>query len=57
MNNFEKIKNMNVWQMSMWLEKYMDCDSPCPMSEFCLKYPRADCNECIRKWLESPVEE
>lgn len=57
MNNFEKIKNMNVWQMSMWLEEYMDCDSPCPMSEFCLKYPRVDCNECIRKWLESPVEE
>lgn len=57
MNNFEKIKGMNVSEMSMWLEKYMDCDHSCPISDFCVKHWGVDCNECLRKWLESPTEE
>lgn len=57
MNNFEKIKGMSVSEMSKWLEKYMDCDHSCPISDFCIKHWNVKCNKCLRKWLESPTEE
>ena len=59
MTNFEKIKNMNVDQMSNKLDELFACDR-CPIVGFCDKNnstPGSSCTYIWKKWLESEVED
>ena len=53
MNNFEKIKAMNIDEMADWLiEQEKDCEG-CGYKNDC-------CNDCfvtMKQWLESEVRE
>lgn len=51
MNNFEKIKAMDIDEMAEWLNK-IECNEDC-----CRDW---NCNECVngfKQWLESEVRE
>lgn len=59
MTNFEKIKNMNIDELSEKLDELSACEY-CPIEEFCDKNkeaPRADCKSIWGKWLESETED
>lgn len=53
--NFEKIKAMSIDEMAEYfLTKSFD---PCDITNFPVVDCDAGCDKCIRKWLESEVEE
>lgn len=53
MNNYERIKNMNIEEMSEFLAEHIGCGSCC-FTEIC----RADmeCEDIIKQGLESEAE-
>lgn len=58
MTNYEKIKNMSLDEMLDFLEKWRleDINYSLTFCDFCKG--QYDCvNDCMRKWLESEVEE
>ena len=58
MTNFEKIKNMNIDQLSEKLNESFACDR-CPIGEFCDKNnstPYLSCTGVWGKWLKSEVQ-
>ena len=56
MNNFNKIKNMNVDEMSKFLSKIIECEM-CPASGLCNEDTTyQDCPEKFEQWLLSEVE-
>ena len=55
MTNYEKIKAMSIDEMAEYfLTKSFD---PCDITNFPVVDCDAGCDKCIRKWLESEVEE
>lgn len=61
MTNYERIKNMSVEKMAKMIfdatdirKDEADCDY-CPVHEFC--ETKLTCEEVIRRWLNSEVEE
>ena len=55
MNNYERIKGMNLDEMALYLKKHIDCPC-CPARDFC----DCDNNFCFRafkKYLESEASE
>ena len=57
MTNYEKIKNMSVEEMAIFLYSYIaDCEM-CPAVESCKASRELTCKERLFEWLESEVEE
>ena len=58
MTNFEKIKNMSFEEMAKWfaIEIGGECYS-CPACDYCIMTIGTSCQERIKQWLESEVEE
>lgn len=52
MNNFEKIKSMDIDEMAEWFANYIHCRS-CFLA-FCPD--DKDCDEIFKQWLESEQE-
>ena len=56
MNNFNKIKNMTVDEMSKFLSNVVMCEK-CPVSEFCDEDTiYQECPEKFKQWLLSDVK-
>ena len=58
MNNFEKIRSMNIDELAEKLNESFACDR-CPLEEFCDEndsVPTASCTGTWKKWLEKEVE-
>ena len=60
MTNFERIKNMNIEELSLFLMRVNSSYSEdCMVGMTDCKYPDIDnnCSLCFREWLESEVDE
>ena len=56
MNNFEKIKRMNIDEMSEFLSNVVYCEM-CPISDFCdIDTTYQECPEIFKQWLLSEVK-
>lgn len=60
MNNYEKIKNMNIDEMQTFIYDFIDeyevCGY-CPIRKFCLKTDGTiTCKGAVKQWLESEGE-
>ncbi len=56
MNNFNKIKNMTIDEISEFLSNVVYCEM-CPASEFCSEDTTSqECLEKFKQWLLSEVE-
>ena len=53
MTNYEKIKNMNIEEMSWLLARFKEC-RVCPITDDCRYYDT--CLQGITEWLESEAE-
>ena len=59
MNNYEKIKQMTVEEMAVWLDNVSDeCSDMCiaSLDDLIMFYP-STCIENIKQWLLQEVEE
>ena len=56
MNNFEKIKAMNIDEMVRWLWRITDCGYCEASKRFCY-YSAGECKRMLKQWLESEVRE
>ena len=56
MNNFEKIKAMDIDEMAEYLA-YMECDTCCVYGDKTDCLEGSDCFTGIKQWLESEVRE
>ena len=56
MNNFEKIKNMNVDEMAEWMQDF-NLDSLCHFCFGCdIEDEEIECIKGVKQWLLSEVE-
>lgn len=53
MNNYEKIKQMNIDEMASFLANHIGCEY-CPMQKNCIA--KNGCDELFKQYLESEVE-
>lgn len=53
MTNFEKIKAMSIDEMTVLLDTHGLCSDNTTIHDDC----DANCDDCIKKWLESEVEQ
>ena len=55
MNNFEKIKNMNIDEMAEWIINIepLHCRN-CPANKIC--FGEMDCKRTIKQWLQQESE-
>lgn len=57
MNNYEKIKNMTVEEMTKYLKKCDDCYTICLAANICRQTARTQyCELFIKQWLLSEAE-
>ena len=52
MNNFEKIKQMSIDEMAIFLANHVACEY-CPMQKNCIA--KNGCDELFKQWLLSEV--
>lgn len=59
MTNYERIKNMSVEEIALFLMKVNGFYSDCMVGIDDCKYPEIgnNCTLCLKQWLESEVEE
>ena len=59
MTNYERIKNMSIEEMALFLVKVNNSYSDCMVGVDDCKYPKIgnNCILCFKQWLESEVEE
>lgn len=58
MTNYDRIKQMNIEEMSIMLDNFrLDC-TYCPASNFCNEsFKDEKCSNIVKQWLEMEVEE
>lgn len=59
MNNFEKIKAMDIDEMAEFIDSFIpNCiDFRCPVWDYCEEICSPNCKRTFKQWLESEVEE
>lgn len=62
LTNYDRIRNMSILEMVMWLRHNIGCGSdfqPCGVvcGGKCNAQSTEECVEKIKQWLEQPVEE
>ena len=53
MNNYEKIKNMSLTDMALFLANYIGCEY-CPMTKNCVA--KNGCDDLFIQWLQQESE-
>lgn len=51
MTNYEKIKSMDIIELSRFITQYSSC-LDCVAFKICDNFPNLDCIEIIEKWLK-----